>query len=174
MAKSTGRTRRRSAGEGSVYQNGDRWRGAVTWTEPDGTRSRRVVSGSTAAEARQKLDELRRELQLGTLARSGPAVTVGEYLSGWINRHKNRVRPSTYLTAESYVRVYLIPALGKRPLARLTAADVETALDSFTRLGRPGVAGDKRPRIPFQALRLATSARSCAAPCRMPSRPIRR
>lgn len=50
----TSRTRRRhSAGEGSVYEIADgRWRGAVTWTEPDGLRHRRIVSGRTSAEAR--------------------------------------------------------------------------------------------------------------------------
>jgi integrase len=93
MGKSTDRTsRRRSAGEGSVYQNGDRWRGAVTWTEPDGTQRRRTVSGRTSADARDKLDALRRDLRLGTLAPAGPALTLGDYLTGWVERH--RVRPT--------------------------------------------------------------------------------
>jgi phage-related protein len=55
------RTRRRSPGEGSVYRNGNRWRGALTWTNPDGSRERRVVSRTTAVETREKLDELRRQ-----------------------------------------------------------------------------------------------------------------
>src|SRR6185503_18489297 len=104
-------------------------------------------SGRTSAEARTKLDDLRRDLRLGVLSPDGNA-TVGEYLAGWIERHRTRVRPSTWLTAESYVRVYLIPALGGRPLARLTAADVETALASFVRDGRPALAADKRSRRP--------------------------
>jgi hypothetical protein len=157
MGKTTARSnRRRSAREGSVYQNGDRWRGAVTWTEADGTRRRRTVSARTSAEAREKLDRLRADLRLGTLAPSGSSVTVGEYLEGWIERHRARVRPSTWQTAEGYVRVYLIPALGRRPLARLSATDVEDALASFVREGRPRRAGDDRPRSPISPL----SARS--------------
>ena len=152
MSKSTTSVRRRSGGEGTVYPYRGGHRGAITWTDPDGKRQKRIVTGRTAAEARAKLDDLRRELRLGVLARSGPGITVGEYLTGWIKRHKNRVRPSTYLTAESYVRVHLIPALGKRPLARLTAVDVETALASFTEEGRPVVAGDKRPRQPVSGV----------------------
>ena len=152
MAQSTARSRRRSAGEGSVYQNGDRWRGAVTWTEPDGTQRRRVVSARTSAEAREKLDKLRRDLSLGTLAPSGSTVTVGEYLAGWIERHRARVRPGTWQTASGYVRVYLIPALGRRPLARLSATDVENALASFVREGRPIRPGDDRPRAPISPL----------------------
>jgi integrase len=138
MAESTApRTRRRSSGEGSVYQNGDRWRGAVTWTDPDGTRHRRTVTGRTSADARAKLDELRRELRLGTLAPVGPALTVGDFLAGWVERDRARVRPSTWRKRESHVRVYLVPALGRIALARLTAADVERALSAFLAGGRP-------------------------------------
>lgn len=66
------RRRRRSAGEGSVYESSDgRWRGAISLTEPDGSRRRRLVSGRTSVEARAKLDELRAKLRVGTLAPSG-------------------------------------------------------------------------------------------------------
>jgi integrase len=152
MPKSTASTRRRSAGEGSVYPFRGKHRGQVTWTDPDGTRHRRVVTGRTADEARAKLDDLRRDLRLGTLTDAGPAQTVGDYLTGWIERHRTRVRPSTWITAESYVRVYLVPALGRRPLVRLTATDVETALASFVRDGRPVLAGDARRRSPVSAV----------------------
>ena len=100
MPKSTAKSdRRRSPGEGTVYPFRGGHRGALTWTEPDGTRRKRIVSGRTSAEARDKLDDLRRELRLGTLTATGPSETVGEYLAGWIERHRARVRPSTWLTA---------------------------------------------------------------------------
>lgn len=138
VADSTARrTRRRSPGEGSVYRAGTRWRGAITWTDPDGTRSRRVVHAATAAEARERLDALRRELRLGTLAPSGRSMTVADYLAAWIERDRARVRPSTWRGRESHVRCYLVPALGRIALARLTAADVERALASFLVAGRP-------------------------------------
>jgi len=85
MSKSTAPTkvRRRSAGEGSVYEGSDgRWRGRVTWTDPDGTQHRRYVTGRTSADARDSLDDLRRDLRLGTLAPAGPALTTGDYLAG--------------------------------------------------------------------------------------------
>jgi integrase len=146
MSKSTERKdRRRSPGEGTVFPFRGGHRGALTWTDPAGKRHKRIVSGRTAAEARDRLDDLRRELRLGTLTDDARA-TVGDYLAGWIERHRARVRPSTWLTAASAVRVYLIPALGTRPLARLTAADVEDALAAFMRDGRPPRDGDSRPR----------------------------
>jgi integrase len=142
MSKPTAtKVRRRSAGEGSTYEQGGRWRGRVTWTNPDGTRGRRYVSGATQAEARDKLDELRRDLRLGTLTPAGAPVTVGDYVTGWLERHRTQVRPSTFRTDETYVRRYIVPSLGRIPLARLMAADVERALGSFVRDGRPGNGG---------------------------------
>jgi integrase len=47
------------------------------------------------------------------------------------------VRPSTWRVREVHVRCYLIPALGRLPLARLSAAEVESALSSFLVTGRP-------------------------------------
>lgn len=139
MAESTARrTRRRSPGEGSVYRaDGDRWRGSVTWTEPDGARKRRIVSATTAAEARDKLDVLRRELRLGTIAPPGRTHTVADFLAQWIERDRSRVRPSTWHSREMHVRCYLVPTLGRLQLARLTPADVERALAAFLASGRP-------------------------------------
>jgi integrase len=71
------------------------------------------------------------------LAPSARGETVAEYLAGWIERHRINVRPSTWHTAEMNVRVYLIPALGRTPLARLTANDIEHAMASFMADGRP-------------------------------------
>lgn len=140
MAKSTAppkaKVRRRSAGEGSVYPYRDGHRGAITWTDPDGSRHRRTVTGRTADEARAKLDDLRRDLRLGTLT-GGPSLTVADYLADWIVRDRTRVRPSTWRVREAHVRCYLIPALGRLPLARLSAADVERALSTFLASGRP-------------------------------------
>ncbi len=157
MGNATARSRgvrRRSAGEGSVYRNGNRWRGALTWTLPDGSRERRLVSAPTAAEAREKLDELRRKHRLGALSSS--RVTVAEYLTGWLERDRARVRPSTWRGRESHVRVYLIPTLGKVQLAKLTANDVERAMSGFLEQGRPVKPGEKprrgRPARPVSPL----------------------
>jgi integrase len=148
MAESTAKTeRRRSPGEGSVYETKDRrgWRGAVTWTEPDGRRRRRVVQGETSKIVRDKLDNLRRELQLGTIAPAGKAVTVGEYLTAWIERDRARVRPSTWKGRETHVRVYLVPTLGRLSLVRLQSPDVEKAIAGWIASGRP-VTGEERKR----------------------------
>ncbi|MBA3796464.1 MAG: site-specific integrase [Chloroflexi bacterium] len=118
-----------------------RWRGAVTWTDADGTRGKRVVSGSTAAEARGKVDELRRTLRLGGMTTAAGRVTLAHFLAEWIERDRGRVRPSTWTSRETHVRVYLIPALGRLALARLAPNDVERALAVFMASGRPAPVG---------------------------------
>jgi integrase len=128
--------RRRSGGEGSVYETAEGWRGAMTWTDDDGARHRRVVRGTTSQGARDKLDELRRELKLGTITPAGTG-TVAEYLSEWLERERIRIRPSTWREREQHVRAYLIPAFGKVSLARLTPIQVERAMARFVQAGRP-------------------------------------
>lgn len=158
MAKST--ARHRSPGEGSVYQVGHRWRGAVTWTEADGTRRRRVVSAPTSALARDKLDALRRELRLGTVAPAGRSVTVAEYLAAWLPRDRPRVRPSTWRERELHVRLYLTPALGRLALARLAPTDVERALAAFLAAGAPALpAARRRPVAPTTARHVRATLR---------------
>jgi integrase len=111
------------------------------------------VSGATSAEARQKLDALRDAAKRGSLP--PPArLTLGEYLTDWIERDRPNVRPSTWHGRETHVRVYLIPALGRLPLAKLTPADVDRALTVFQTSGRPvyGKSRRGRPRHPISAL----------------------
>jgi integrase len=128
--------RHRSAGEGSVYETREGWRGALTWTDDDGTRHRRVVRGPTSQAARDKLDELRRDLKLGTLTPAGSG-TVADYLTEWLERERTHVRASTWRGREQHVRAFLIPAFGKLSLARLTPIRVERAMARFADAGRP-------------------------------------
>jgi integrase len=156
----TPRRRRRSAGEGSIYQAvGGRWRGAISWTEPDGSRHRRLVSGRTSAEARKRLDDLRAKLRLGVLAPTSTG-TVAEYLTSWLERDRQRVRPSSWRSRELHVRAYLIPALGRLSLVRLSAADVERALDAFQRTGCPILPpGRRRPLAPRTVIHIRATLR---------------
>src|ERR1035437_1981722 len=65
VTRTARKERHRSGGEGSVYETAEGWRGAMTWTDDDGVRHRRVVRGVTSQGARDKLDELRRRAVWG-------------------------------------------------------------------------------------------------------------
>jgi integrase len=123
MVEST--ARRRGNGEGSLKHDmaRDRWRGAVAWTDPDGTPRRRWYSGKTRADVKRRMDKLRAELAEGR----GPESTrtVAEYLTGWLDAERARVRPATWRYREGHVRLYIVPAIGAVKLGALAPRDVE-------------------------------------------------
>ncbi|MER7173400.1 tyrosine-type recombinase/integrase [Streptomyces mesophilus] len=122
--------KRNPNGEGTIYRRKDgRYEGAAYVLMPDGTYKRRRVYGSTWDEARQKLTEM-----LSKSDQHIPAADTTEslstYLAYWLDhvvRHK--VRPSTVYSYSKCVNAYIVPRLGKKKLARLSAKDIRLFLD---------------------------------------------
>ena len=134
MGQSTVKIRRRANGEGSIYQYRGRWRGAVTWTDPDGTQHRRVISAKTQTEVRRRVAQLVTDLDRGI---APPArETVGDFLADWLVASRQRIRHSTWRGYEQIVRVHLTPALGRYELGRLAPADVERLTAKIIASGR--------------------------------------
>ena len=129
-------SRRRANREGTIYHvpSENRWRAALTWTDAAGKRHRRIVSGRTQAAVRQRLGALRSELDHGLApVRTG---TLAGYLAGWLEREKQRIRPSTWRGRDHHVRAYLAPALGPISLDKLTPAHVEGMTADLVASGR--------------------------------------
>jgi integrase len=115
---------RRGWGEDSVYQDGDRWRGAISLGRtPDGRRRRVKVSGNTKAEVIAKLKEARRSLDAGVESPTS-RLTVGAYLDRWIEGVPARVEQSTAADYADTVRLHLKPALGSKMLAKLSVSEL--------------------------------------------------
>lgn len=121
-----GPKRRRPRGEGSIYQTADgRWRAAIVATDPEtGQKVRRVVSGRTQAEVRDRLRNLRRDVEHGAVA-PGKPKTVASYITTWLPALRGRVRPTTWRYHESLIRLRILPELGSIPLADLTPTRIE-------------------------------------------------
>ena len=123
-------SRRRGHGEGSIYQRGDgRWVGVVTLDDPGTTRKRKSVYGRTRAEVAAKLAQVQARVVRGE-AVVDERVLLGEFLDDWLETVKANREYATYLGYEQRVRRCIKPALGRRPLAKLTAADVQRLLNS--------------------------------------------
>ncbi len=115
---------RRGWGEDSVYQDGDRWRGAISLGRtPDGRRRRVKVSGDTKAEVIAKLKEVRRSLDAGVESPTS-RLTVGAYLDRWIEGVPARVEQSTASDYADTVRLHLKPGLGSKILTKLSVSEV--------------------------------------------------
>lgn len=131
MAQASKKTRGRR-GDGACYKQADGlWAVAidlppVRWNaEGKPVRNRKVQRFKTRAEANAALRDLREQKQrMGTLPTASP--TVEAWFEKWLRVYVTpRKRPRTVDTYRSYVRRYIIPALGpSTKIARLTPDDV--------------------------------------------------
>lgn len=120
---------RRASGTGSIYpyrRNGELAGYAAQlitgWTEPatagdERKPIRRTVYGRTVAEVTKKLEAAKR--QAGIPTETASDATVADYLAGWLQDKRGPLEASTWAGYEQIVRVHLVPALGKYPLASL-------------------------------------------------------
>ncbi|MFI9602733.1 tyrosine-type recombinase/integrase [Streptomyces sp. NPDC052043] len=117
--------KRNPNGAGSIWQRKDgRYEARVYVPQPDGTRKRKTVYGSTWEECDTKRQELvRRDRQgIPTPTRS---AKLSEWLPYWLEHYiEPRRKLSTYDKYETHVRLYLVPLLGTKRLESLSVADV--------------------------------------------------
>lgn len=115
---------RRDLGTGALYQRSSdgMWIGSVSLPERDGKRRRKYVSARSKADASSKLRELRKELdQQGDLPTS--STTVARWMETWLGHMKKDMRPTAWKTYQRQSK-YIVAAIGKKRLDRLSASDV--------------------------------------------------
>src|ERR1700761_4362821 len=118
-------TRRRGSGEDSIYRDGDRWRGAVSLGyDENGNWLRKKGSGRTRAEVTEKLRKLRQQVDNGVVP--DDKLTVRAFLDRWLTLNlPGSVAESTEDDYVDTVRLHLVPALGRQPLAKVTVAELD-------------------------------------------------
>ncbi|MFD4874671.1 tyrosine-type recombinase/integrase [Streptomyces sp. NPDC058420] len=126
------RKKARANGDGTVYQRKDgRWEAAGYVLAPGSTRKRIRVYGSSRKEALAKLTE-----KIAASNRGVPIVTaqgsLAVYMTYWLeNVAVHYLRETTHTRYTAVVEQYLIPGLGRKKLARLTAKDIRTWLNEL-------------------------------------------
>ncbi len=145
-------TRRRGHHEGSIRQRPDgTWESRISLA--NGTR--KSLYGKTRGEVQAKMKEAQRDLDAG-LDLSARRQTVGQYLEGWLSASaKPRVKAKTYEGYESIVRVRIVPRLGRKSLARLTALDVQALYADLERAGLSNQSIQHAHRVLHSALKQA-------------------
>ena len=124
--------KRRGHGEDAIYFAADknRYIGAVSvGFGPDGKRLRRKVSGKTKQEVREKLRALHAELNVGLQPSAG--YTVRAAVEDWLEHGLSGRSARTVQLYWDGVRP-LTDRLGARPLRKLSAADVRSALSALS------------------------------------------
>ncbi|MFB7556070.1 tyrosine-type recombinase/integrase [Streptomyces brevispora] len=122
--------RSRANGDGTVYQRKDgRWEAAGYVLAADNARKRVRVYGTTRKEALDKLTEKIAASNRG-LPIAAADSTAGAYLTYWLGAVAiHQLRETTHTRYAACIRIHLVPGLGTKKLARLTARDVRTFLD---------------------------------------------
>ncbi|WJY31320.1 site-specific integrase [Streptomyces sp. P9-2B-1] len=125
--------KRNPNGAGSIWQRKDgRYEARVYVPQPDGTRKRKTVYGSTWDECDTKRQELvlRDRQGVPTPTRS---ARLSEWLPYWLEEFvRDDRKKTTYAKYETHVRRYLIPHIGSKRLETLGAADVRRMLTAVT------------------------------------------
>lgn len=131
--------RRRGRGEDSIYQRSSDKRWIVEIREgykPSGKPNIIYITAKSKAEAQRKHREARLQLARG-LPATNDVQTVASWLTYWLeHKVKPSKRATTYQGYESVIRVHIIPAIGRKHLAKLTAIDVQVMM---TRMKESGV-----------------------------------
>lgn len=127
---------KKANGEGTVYKRADgKWAGQVYINQSDGRRVRRTLYGATRKEVSQKIAELRDRSEKGAPV-APQNLTLEAYLNEWLDTIVvTRVRPNTLKNYRVHVDRYLVPDLGRRPLAKLTARELRLYFESLRRRG---------------------------------------
>lgn len=122
---------KRGQNEGSIYwdESRERWRAAIT---VDGRR--KFFSGKTRREVQKQLLAAQHALEEGIL-HVGPNMLLSDYLNAWIENTRTQVRPRTWVRYHFDVQKKIIPALGTKPLDKLTAADLTTLYGKLSDAG---------------------------------------
>ncbi|QIY68792.1 tyrosine-type recombinase/integrase [Streptomyces sp. RLB1-33] len=124
--------RTRANGDGTVYQRKDRrWEAAGYVLAPGNTRKRVHVYGNSRTEALAKLTEKIAASNRGLPVPSAQG-SLAAYLTYWLeNVAVHHLRENTHTRYTAVARLYLIPGLGRKKLAKLTAKDVRTWLNQL-------------------------------------------
>lgn len=124
---------RRGKGEGSIYQRASDglWVGMVNLGYgPDGKRKRKPIYGKARKEVAERMKALLRDQQQGLLVAATERQTTGQFLERWLNdAMRTTIRPSTFATYETQVRVHLVPSLGRIPLQQLGPQHVQAFIN---------------------------------------------
>lgn len=137
-SKAKTKRRRRGRGEDSVYQRESDGRWIVEIRDgykPSGKPNIIYLTAKTKQTVLKKRDEAKLQLSRGMPA-TNDVQTVSSWITYWLeHKVKPSKRATTYEGYESVCRVHIIPALGRKHLAKLTPMDIQGLMSTMMQSG---------------------------------------
>ncbi len=116
--------------EGSIYPYRNGYAAHVWITTPEGRRQRKSVYGKSREEVHGKWLKLHEQARRGPVVPRSPALAT--YLDGWLTEVVGPgLAPATAANYELFVRLYIVPDLGRKRLEKLTVRDVQVWLNEL-------------------------------------------
>lgn len=113
---------KRGNNEGSITRRADgRWQARVSLDAGN----RKYFYGKTRQEVAAQLTAALRDRDQGLPPIADERQTLVQYLDNWLATMRSTVRPRTWQRYEQYIRLHTMPLLGKVPLTKLTAQQVQ-------------------------------------------------
>ena len=122
---------RKANGEGNIIWNKTKkyWQGSILYEN-----KRHYVYAKKHQDCVNKLIDKRHELSIGVDRSS--KLTLGDYLTEYLQLEKNAIGYKTWSDYESQIRINLIPRLGKFKIAKLSPMNVTTAWNKMITDGK--------------------------------------
>ena len=121
---------RRHNGEGSIYPYRNGFAAHVWITTPEGRRQRKSVYGKTREEVHGKWLRLHEQARRGPVHPRSPALV--DFLNRWLAETvRPSLAPASVANYELFVRLYIVPDLGRRKVEKLAVRDVQVWLNAL-------------------------------------------
>ena len=130
---------KRKSGQGTVRQRSDgRWEGRhIVAYDENGKAKTKNVLAKTKTECIEKLKKLREEYDEVAPFKIKPDMRFGDWISYWYESHaKPTLRLTTQESYSQWIKLHIIPAIGKIALNKLTQADCQKFLNALKLDGR--------------------------------------
>ena len=123
----------------SVYKRGITWSAHMNWTDMNGKKQQKKVSGfKTRTAAAEYKNQFMASIQQGR-RRGTTKLRVGEYLvKEWLPKQENILKASSFASYKRIVNSYLVPRLGSIRLEEVTARRVEQMFNDLLTSGARG------------------------------------
>lgn len=123
--------------EGRVFKRGSSWAFTVDVNPPGAPRQQRSKAGfATKALALQGMHDVQESVVVGRYI-APSRLTVGHYLlEMWLPAVRSSVRPSTWDSYESYLRLHVVPRIGDQLLQTINRGQLRILYGQLEQSGR--------------------------------------